>query len=171
MDIDINVSENPFKNITSNSGDTVLDTDGGLQTREKSKEEVNDSKDKNEPFKKTIGYVRFFDDGKYDLYRVTDFDNVRPYICKDKKEFVMRGLAKFAVEDGPLTGPVNENNSGFDFRARQAQFYKDVEMAEVLTDNDIEIANLLAQWEVVENADEEQPNPPPKKKRKKKRKN
>ena len=61
--------------------------------------------------------------------------------------------------------------SGFDFRARQAQFYKDVEMAEVLTDNDIEIANLLAQWEVVESADEEQPKPPPKKKRKKKRKN
>ena len=42
-------------------------------------------------------------------------------------------------------------------------------MAEVLTDNDIEIANLLAQWEVVENADEVQA-PPPKKKRRKKRK-
>jgi cytoskeletal protein RodZ len=51
LDLDINVYENPFKNVTSNSGDTVLDTDGGLQTREKSKEEVNDSKDKNEPFK------------------------------------------------------------------------------------------------------------------------
>ena len=51
LDIDINVSENPFKNITSNSGDTVLDTDGGLQTREKPKEEVNDAKDRNEPFK------------------------------------------------------------------------------------------------------------------------
>ena len=61
--------------------------------------------------------------------------------------------------------------SGFDFRARQAQFYKDVEMAEVLTENDIEIANLLAQWEVVESAGEELPKPPPKKKRKKKRKN
>ena len=44
-------------------------------------------------------------------------------------------------------------------------------MAEVLTENDIEIANLLAKWEVVESADEEQPKPPPKKKRKKKRKN
>jgi len=121
---------------------------------------------KKDPFKKVLGYVRFFDDGKYDLYRVTDFDNVRSYTCKDKQEFVIRGLAKFAVEEGP----VNENNSGFDFRARQAQFYKDVEMAEVLTDNDIEIANLLAQWEVVENADEVQA-PPPKKKRRKKRKN
>lgn len=168
LDIDINVSENPFKNITSNSGDTVLDTDGGLQTRKKPKEEVaNDTNAKKDPFKKVLGYVRFFDDGKYDLYRVTDFDNVRSYTCKDKQEFVIRGLAKFAVEEGP----VNENNSGFDFRARQAQFYKDVEMAEVLTENDIEIANLLAQWEVVESADEEQPKPPPKKKRKKKRKN
>jgi hypothetical protein len=44
-------------------------------------------------------------------------------------------------------------------------------MAEVLTDNDIEIANLLAQWEVVETVDEEQPKPPPKKKRRKKNKN
>jgi hypothetical protein len=39
---------------------------------------------------------------------VTDFDNVRSYTCKDKQEFVIRGLAKFAVEEGP----VNENNSG-----------------------------------------------------------
>ena len=44
-------------------------------------------------------------------------------------------------------------------------------MAEVLTENDIEIANLLAQWEVVESAGEELPKPPPKKKRKRKRKN
>ena len=52
LDIDINVSENPFKNITSNSGDTVLDTDGGLQTRDKPKEEVaNDTKTKKDPFK------------------------------------------------------------------------------------------------------------------------
>ena len=52
LDIDINVSENPFKNITSNSGDTVLDTDGGLQTRKKPKEEVaNDANAKKDPFK------------------------------------------------------------------------------------------------------------------------
>ena len=52
LDIDINVSENPFKNITSNSGDTVLDTDGGLQTRKKPKEEVaNDTNAKKDPFK------------------------------------------------------------------------------------------------------------------------
>ena len=60
----------------------------------------------------------------------------------------------------------------FDFRARQAQFYKDVEMAEVMTDNDIEIANILAQYEVVVD-DQDQPSnsnaPPPKKKRRKKR--
>ena len=61
----------------------------------------------------------------------------------------------------------------FDFRARQAQFYKDVEMAEVMTDNDIEIANILAQYEVVDHQDHDQPSksnkPPPKKKRRKKR--
>ena len=99
---------------------------------------------------------------------MTDYENIRPYTCKDKQEFVIRGLAKFASEDNQ----VNDNNSGFDFRARQAQFYKDVEMAEVLTDNDIEIANLLSQWVVVENDEEDEPvKPPPKKKRRKKRKN
>ena len=52
LDIDINVSENPFKNITSISGDTVLDTDGGLQTRKKPEEEVaNDTNAKKDPFK------------------------------------------------------------------------------------------------------------------------
>jgi len=96
---------------------------------------------------------------------VTDYENILPYTCKDKQEFVIRGLAKFASEDNEGS----ENNSGFDFRARQAQFYKDVEMAEVLTENDIEIANILSQWMVVENDEEEVAKPPPKKKRRKKR--
>ena len=43
-------------------------------------------------------------------------------------------------------GESTNTNSGFDFRARQAQFWKDVEMAEVLTDNDPEIANIIAQY-------------------------
>ncbi len=55
----------------------------------------------------------------------------------------------------------------FDYRARQAQFYKDVEMAEVLTDNDPKVASILAQYEVVEDGDhnEEVHKPPPKKRR------
>ena len=54
----------------------------------------------------------------------------------------------------------------------QAHFYKDVEMAEVMTDNNPEIANILAQYEIVENGDLDEPEvekPPPKKKRRKKR--
>ena len=61
---------------------------------------------------------------------------------KDKQEYVTRGMAKFMAEEGESTN----TNSGFDFRARQAQFWKDVEMAEVLTDNDPEIANIIAQY-------------------------
>merc|ERR1712142_351745 len=34
---------------------------------------------------------------------------------------------------------------------RLAQFYKDVELAEVLTDNDAEVANILSMYEISEN--------------------
>merc|ERR1712223_578378 len=116
------------------------------------------------PFQREIvGHVRFFDDDKHDLYRVTNPEDIQPYSCKDKQEYVTRGMAKFMAEEGESTN----TNSGFDFRARQAQFWKDVEMAEVLTDNDPEIANIIAQYYVVE--ENEDPKPSPKKKRRKRR--
>ena len=91
--------------------------------------------------------------------------NICSYSCKEKREYILKGLAKFSSDENKKSG------SMFDFRARQAQFYKDVEMAEVMTDNDIEVANILAQYEVVD--DQDQPSnsnaPPPKKKRRKKR--
>ena len=38
---------------------------------------------------------------------------------------------------------------------RLAQFYKDVEIAEVLTDNDPQVADILALYEITENQEEE----------------
>ena len=42
-------------------------------------------------------------------------------------------------------------------------------MAEVMTDNDPNVADILAQYEVVDDANEEVKEPPKKKRRKKKR--
>ena len=114
-------------------------------------------------FKKPLAMVRFFDDDKFDTVRVYDNEIVKPYSCDEKKEFVERGLAKFSAENQP-------KGSMFDFRARQAQFYKDVEMAEVMTDNNPEIADILAQYEVIDDP-EELAKPPPKKKGRKRKRN
>jgi len=141
LDVKINVSDNP------------LFSKSGKQNHQAVENKL--------PKREIVGHVRFFDDDKHDLYRVTNPDDICPYSCKEKQEYVVRGLAKFSSEVGEST----TTNSGFDFRARQAQFYKDVEMAEVITDNDIEIANILAEFYVVDEA----PKPPPKKKRRKRR--
>jgi hypothetical protein len=110
--------------------------------------------------KPLIAQIRFFDDDKYDLLNVTDASDIKSYSCSGKKELVLLGMAKFSSDDKKKSG------SMFDFRARQAQFYKDVEMAEVMTDNDSAIADILAEYEVVETPDEV-PKPPKKKRRRK----
>ncbi len=94
---------------------------------------------------KCFGQVRFFDDDKYDLYNLSSQDQVQPYSCESKKDYILKGLAKFSSE--------KKKSSMFDYRARQAQFYKDVEMAEVMTDNDPGVADILGQYEVLEEGD------------------
>ena len=111
-----------------------------------------------------IALVHFFDDDKFDQFRIYNQADLRPYSCSEKCKLVTDGLDKFSSENK------DKSSSLFDFRARQAQFYKDVEMSEVMTDNSPEIANILAQYEVVdEEAEEEKVKPPPKKKRRKRR--
>ena len=111
-----------------------------------------------------IALVHFFDDDKFDQFRIYDQADLRPYSCPEKCKLVTDGLDKFSSENK------NKSSALFDFRARQAQFYKDVEMSEVMTDNSPEVADILAQYEVVdEEAEEEKVKPPPKKKRRKRR--
>lgn len=89
--------------------------------------------------------VHFFDDDKHECYTMTDPDRLCLYTDKKQKlKLIKAGLKKFEAK------PSKE--SMFDYRARQAQFYKDVEMAEVMTDNSIKVANLLAQYTVVDDA-------------------
>ena len=78
------------------------------------------------------------------MYTITEADRLLPYAGDQtrKLKLIRAGLKKF--ESRP------EGRSMFDFRARQAQFYKDVEMAEVMTDNSVRVANLLQQYTVVD---------------------
>ena len=82
------------------------------------------------------------------MYTITDADRLLPYGGGDqsrKLKMIRAGLKKFEVK--PELGG---SSAGFDYRARQAQFYKDVEMAEVMTDNSKRVANLLAQFTIEE---------------------
>ena len=90
--------------------------------------------------------VHFFADDKHEHYTITDPDRLCMYTDKKQKlQLIKAGLKKFEAK--PSKG------SMFDYRARQAQFYKDVEMAEVMTDNSTKVANLLAQHTVVDGAE------------------
>jgi len=91
--------------------------------------------------------VHFFDDDKHECYIVNDVTN-RMCLYTDKKrklKLIRAGLKKFEAKK-------KGKDSMFDYRARQAQFYKDVEMAEVMTDNCIKVANILAKYQIVEDA-------------------
>ena len=139
-----------------------------LQDSAKSKIEVNFCENPNQPKNdckrqsEKIGNVRFFDDDQFDLSPIYDLVHVKPYSCDEKTDLICAGLAKFSSEN-------QKKGSMFDFRARQAQFYKDVEMAEVMTDNDPKVGEILGQYEVVDDANEEEVKEPPKKKRRKRK--
>lgn len=109
-----------------------------------------------------IAQVRFFDDDKFDLLNVFDAANLKPYSCEGKETLILEGLDKFSQKK------TSKDDSMFGFGARQAQFYKDVEMAEVLTDNSPSVAEILAKYEVVEDTESSQHAAPPKKKRRRK---
>ena len=91
-------------------------------------------------------HIKFFDDDSKEWVRVTDFKRVKKYSCKDKKKLIRKGMRTLAESRSSLgLGGVN---------LRLAQFYKDVELAEVMTDNDQEVGDILAQYEVTEEQQE-----------------
>ena len=103
---------------------------------------------------------------------IFDQEMIKSYSCDSKKEYIEAGLAKFSAGITPKDTSVKSKRTSELYRARQAHFYKDVEMAEVMTDNNPDIANILAQYEIVENGDLDEPEvekEPPKKKRRRKR--
>ena len=90
-------------------------------------------------------HIKFFDDDSKEWVRVTDFKRVKKYSCKDKKKLIRKGMRTLAESRSSL---------GLGVNLQLAQFYKDVELAEVMTDNDQEVGDILAQYEVTEEQQE-----------------
>ena len=89
-------------------------------------------------------YVKFFDDDDKEWYEIRNEKRIQKYSCKEKKKFIKSGFKNLDETKKKGLGGVN---------LRLAQFYKDVELAEVLTDNDPEVGDILAMYEVSENGD------------------
>ena len=100
--------------------------------------------------------VKFFDDDDFELFPVVDHKKVELYSCKNKKKRIKAGFKKHEENKKGALGGAN---------LRLAQFYKDVEMAEVMTDNDVSVGDILATYEIADNEEvAEEPKPKPAKK-------
>lgn len=111
-------------------------------------------------------HVKFFDNEKLEWHSVKEETNIQPYSCKTKLKFIKAGFKRFQEKKG---------NSLFGTNLRMAQLYKDVEMAEVMTENSEAVGAILSQYEILEgdNIDDNIPSenvgqvdPPPVKKTK-----
>ena len=89
--------------------------------------------------------VKFFDDDNKEWYRIKEEKRIQMYSCKDKLKFIRNGFKNLDETKKKGLGGVN---------LKLAQFYKDVELAEVLTDNNPVVGDILAQYEVAENNDD-----------------
>merc|ERR1712025_887903 len=89
-----------------------------------------------------VVYVKFFDDDNFEWVGIKDLKRIQAYSCKNKKKFIKAGFKSLDENTKRTLGGTN---------LRLAQFYKDVELAEVLTDNDADVANLLSLYEISEN--------------------
>ena len=98
--------------------------------------------------KENVLFIRFFDDDSKEWMGVSEAKRIKKYSCKEKKKLIRKGF-KTLDESKRRKGLGGVN-------LRLAQFYKDVEMAEVLTDNDPQVADILALYEITENQEENQ---------------
>ena len=98
--------------------------------------------------KENVLFIRFFDDDSKEWVGVSEAKRIKKYSCKEKKKLIRKGFK--TLDESRRKGGLGGVN------LRLAQFYKDVEMAEVLTDNDTQVADILALYEVTENQEENQ---------------
>ena len=91
--------------------------------------------------------VRFFDDDTKEWLGISERKRLKKYSCKDKRKLITAGFRK--LDESKRSNALGGVN------LRLAQFYKDVELAEVLTDNDPQVASLLAEYEVRESEEPE----------------
>ena len=90
-------------------------------------------------------FVRYFDDDNFEWVSIKDPKRIQNYSCKSKKKFIRAGFKSLDENKKRSLGGTN---------LRLAQFYKDVELAEVMTDNDADVANILSLYEISENNEE-----------------
>ena len=90
--------------------------------------------------------VKFFDDDNKEWYKIKEEKRIQKYSCKDKLKLIRNGFKILDETKRKGLGGVN---------LKLAQFYKDVELAEVLTDNNPQVGYLLAQYEVAEDDNDE----------------
>ena len=98
--------------------------------------------------KEDVLFIRFFDDDSKEWMGVSEAKRIKKYSCKEKKKLIRKGFK--TLDESKRKGGLGGVN------LRLAQFYKDVEMAEVLTDNDPQVADILALYEITENQEENQ---------------
>ena len=72
--------------------------------------------------KDEIFYVKFFDDDDFEVFPISDLKKIEPYSSKKKKKYIKAGFKRHEENKKGSLGGAN---------LRLAQFYKDVEMAEV----------------------------------------
>ena len=89
-------------------------------------------------------FVKFFDDDSKEWLKINDKRRIKKYSFKDKLKLIKAGFKNLDETKKAGLGGVN---------LRLAQFYKDVEMAEVMTDNDARVADILSRYEVMETED------------------
>ena len=109
-------------------------------------------------------FVKFFDDEDFELVPVDELNKVESYSCKSKKKYI-RFLLSCALNPFNISYDIiragfrkhEENKRGNlgGSNLRLAQFYKDVEMAEVMTDNDHAVAKILESYEIAETEENE----------------
>eukprot|EP00092_Neocalanus_flemingeri_P065624 GFUD01079834.1.p1 GENE.GFUD01079834.1~~GFUD01079834.1.p1 ORF type:complete len:236 (-),score=73.32 GFUD01079834.1:102-764(-) len=123
----------------------VQDREKKVRMSEQIIKDIGDDFKVNEAIDDSTVFVKFFDDDNFEWVDIKEPKRIQTYSCKNKKKFIKAGFK--SLEENKKGGLGGTN-------LRLAQFYKDVELAEVMTDNDADVANILSLYEISENNDE-----------------
>eukprot|EP00092_Neocalanus_flemingeri_P021865 GFUD01023720.1.p1 GENE.GFUD01023720.1~~GFUD01023720.1.p1 ORF type:complete len:277 (+),score=87.61 GFUD01023720.1:58-831(+) len=123
----------------------VQDREKKVRMSEQIIKDIGDDFKVSEAIDDSTVFVKFFDDDNFEWVDIKEPKRIQTYSCKNKKKFIKAGFK--SLEENKKGGLGGTN-------LRLAQFYKDVELAEVMTDNDADVANILSLYEISENNDE-----------------
>jgi hypothetical protein len=123
----------------------VQDTEKKIRMSAQIIDDLGEDFNVNTAMDNSIVFVKYFDDDNFEWVGVKDPKRIQNYSCKSKKKFIRAGFKSLDENKKRSLGGTN---------LRLAQFYKDVELAEVMTDNDADVANILSLYEISENNEE-----------------